>query len=85
LESGIIWSISRKSFFSSPRTRPILPERENREIIDDHLQLASRVKAADKIITQISVGMQRRVAVARAGGELNCPRSQPPPAPARLP
>jgi len=65
---GLTGQFQEKVSFFSPRIRPILPERENREIVDDHMQLASRLKAADKIITQISVGMQRRVAVPRAGG-----------------
>jgi bicarbonate transport system ATP-binding protein len=46
--------------------KPTLPERQKRDIVEDHLRLVGLEKAADKLITQISGGMKQRVAIARA-------------------
>jgi len=46
--------------------KPTLPDRQKREIVEEHLRLVGLEKVADKLITQISGGMKQRVAIARA-------------------
>jgi bicarbonate transport system ATP-binding protein len=46
--------------------KPNLPERDKKQIAEDHLAMVGLTTAAHKKITQISGGMKQRVAIARA-------------------